>query len=141
MHTASGEIFVNAPVHDCYEGWAHFDQFPKFMKTVKEVRQTGPNQWHWRVDDGMLKLEWDSEVTQNVPDQVIAWKGTTTSGEVKFTPQGGGTLVHLTIEYIPPAGVVGEVLDDVFHLAKRDLADDLASFKSLIESQKSQPAA
>lgn len=141
MHTASGQILVNAPVHDCYEGWAHFDQFPKFMKTVKEVRQTGPNQWHWMVNDGVLKLEWDSEVTQNVPDQVIAWKGTTTSGEVKFAPQGGGTLVQMTIEYIPPAGVVGEALDDVFHLAKRDLLDDLKSFKSLIESQKSQPAA
>lgn len=137
-------INIAAPVEAVWEMWSGFDNFPRFMEHLEEVRITGDGRSHWvaRGPAGM-SVEWDAEVTQWVPHEAIAWKsvdGATvaSTGRVHFQPNDdGGTHVDVHLSYNPPAGAMGHVVASLFGSdPKRAMDEDLVRLKSLLETDK-----
>lgn len=141
-------IIVKAPVSDVYQLWANFENFPYFMKNMESVSKTGDGLSHW-VMKGPLgkKLEWDARTTRLEENTRIAWNSLDggdikTSGQVTFTelPQGE-TEIAVTLQYVPPAGKVGELIAHLFDDPDGKLEEDLKNFKSYAEGMISRSTA
>src|SRR5947199_5178369 len=109
-HHAS--VTVNAPVHQVYSLFSHFNDFPKFMSFVKEVTYYDTQNSHW-VADVAGHHEWDAVNEDWIPDRQIGWrstKGLENFGKVTFEPVNiDQTKVDVYVNYNPPAGVLGDV--------------------------------
>jgi uncharacterized membrane protein len=109
-HHAS--VTVNAPVHQVYGLFTHFNDFPKFMSFVKEVTYYDDQRSHW-VADVVGEHQWDAVNENWVQDQQIAWRsynGMENTGKVTFQPTGSNqTRVDVYVDYNPPAGVLGDI--------------------------------
>lgn len=112
MAEHSASVTVNAPVHQVYQLFSHFNDFPKFMSFVKEVTYKDDQNSHWVVDV-VGTHEWDAVNEGWIPDQQIGWKSTDgmkNSGVVTFEPVGADqTKVTTQISYDPPAGFLGNI--------------------------------
>jgi uncharacterized membrane protein len=85
--TVQESIEVNVPVHTAYNQWTQFEDFPKFMDGVEEVRQLDDTHLHWRAKVFGKEEEWDAEITEQIPDKRIAWRsisGIPNAGVVTF---------------------------------------------------------
>jgi uncharacterized membrane protein len=74
MAVIERSIEVEVPVRVAYNQWTQFAEFPKFMEGVREVRQLDDKTLHWRAAVGGKTEEWTAEITEQVPDQRIAWR-------------------------------------------------------------------
>jgi len=85
MATIEQSIEVNAPLRAVYNQWTQFEDFPRFMEGVKEVRQLDDKRLHWRAVIGGKEKEWDAEIVEQRPDERIAWtsRGGVVSARVK----------------------------------------------------------
>jgi uncharacterized membrane protein len=140
-------IAVEASPEAAYGLWSRFEDFPRFMRNVVEVRRTSANTWHWTVAGPLgQRLEWDALVVADVPGEVITWRSTTADvnhrGEVRFERADGGTRVLATMRVALPAGPLGSV---VARLTRSDpammLRQDLRRFKQLVEAEADARAA
>lgn len=77
MSNIEKSIDVNVPVHIVYNQWTQFEEFPRFMEGVQEVQQLGENRLHWRANVGGKEKEWDAVITEQLPDERIAWRNAT----------------------------------------------------------------
>jgi hypothetical protein len=109
-HHAS--VTVDAPVHQVYELFTHFNDFPRFMSFVKEVTYYDEQNSHW-VAEVVGQHEWDAVKEDWLQDQHIGWVSTSglkNSGSVTFKAVSPHqTLVDVLITYDPPAGVIGDI--------------------------------
>ncbi len=137
-------IIVKGSPSDLYSIWSNFEQFPSFMKHIQSIRMTDRDHSHW-VMNGPLgyHFEWDAEVTRRDPDKRIAWRSIEqdsqsnmkTSGQVTFAElTDGETELTVTMLYVPPAGVVGEVVSTLFGDPDGQLEEDLRRFKTFAEN-------
>jgi uncharacterized membrane protein len=134
-------IDVHAPLSQVWALWSAFENFPRFMTHLREVRDLGGGRSHW-VAKGPLgaPLEWDAVVTSWHPEEVIAWKSLEGSpvenaGEVRFVPSLRGTRVDVRLTYNPPAGAIGHAVAMLLGQdARHQIDDDLLRFKSLLET-------
>lgn len=103
---------VDAPLHQVYTLFSHFNDFPKFMSFVKEVTYYDDQTSHW-VADVVGQREWDAVNEQWIPDRQIGWqstKGLDNFGKVTFEPVGlSQTKVDVYINYNPPGGILGDM--------------------------------
>ena len=74
MESVEKTIEIDAPVQKVYNQWTQFEEFPKFMEGVTEVRQLDDKRLHWKAEIGGQEREWDAEIYEQVPDQRIAWR-------------------------------------------------------------------
>jgi uncharacterized membrane protein len=89
MANVQKTIDVPVPVREVYNQWTQFETFPEFMEGVKEVRQTDDRHLHWRAQVGGREVEWDAEITEQIPDTRVAWRsigGRPNAGVVDFHP-------------------------------------------------------
>jgi uncharacterized membrane protein len=87
MSTIEKSIEVNVPVRTAYNQWTQFEEFPRFMEGVKEVNQLDDTRLHWKAAIAGQDKEWDAEITEQTPDQRIAWTsrgGAINGGVVTF---------------------------------------------------------
>jgi uncharacterized membrane protein len=137
METIEKSIEVDAHVSAVYNQWTQFEEFPQFMQGVEQVRQLDDKRLHWKANIAGKTKEWDAEITQQIPDQVIAWRSTSgapNAGEVRFDKaSGGATRVTLVIGY-DPEGVVENVGDALGAVSMR-VQGDLNRFKEFIEKR------
>jgi uncharacterized membrane protein len=137
MATIEKSIDVDVPVRTAYNQWTQFEEFPKFMEGVRDVRQLDDRRLHWRAQVAGKEKEWDAEITEQTPDQRIAWRsrsGAWNAGVVTFHRLGDGkTRVMLQLEY-DPDGVVENVGDALGFVSGR-VNGDLERFKTFIESR------
>jgi len=125
-----------------FEFWRRYENFPRCMSNVREVRDTGGGRSHWKVaGPAGVPVEWDAEITQIVPNKVLAWKtvpGSTVehAGIVRFQQNDDGTTtVTVRMSYNPPAGAIGHTVATLFGAdPKRELDADLTRTKTLIET-------
>lgn len=131
-------VTVNAPKHQVYQLFTHFNDFPKFMHFVKEVSYTDARHSHWVVELAG-RHEWDAVNDEWIGEEQIGWrsiKGLENTGKVIFEPIGDDkTQVEVIISYNPPAGILGELAEGVsvgrrFELA---LQEDLTNFARMVE--------
>ena len=136
MSKIEESIEVAVPVRTAYNQWTQFEEFPQFMEGVESIEQTDDTHVHWVAEVAGRKKEWDAEITEQTPDQRVAWKSTngdTNAGVVTFhTVDDGKTQVMVQMDY-ETDGVV-EAAGDAIGLAKRRVMGDLERFKELIES-------
>lgn len=129
-------IEVGVPVRAAYDQWTRFEEFPRFMEGVEEVRQLDDAHLHWRAAIAGSTHEWDAEITEQVPDRIIAWKSTSgyhTAGAVRFDEEGPDrTLVTVVMEHSPEG--VGERVGEWLGMADRRVRGDLGRFRELVES-------
>ena len=107
MPTVEETIEVEVPVRTAYNQWTQFEEFPKFMEGVEHVQQKDDTHLHWVASIGGKTEEWDAKITEQIPDQKIAWKATTGKGNagiVTFQPISGDKTVF--IPRINPATAV-----------------------------------
>jgi uncharacterized membrane protein len=137
MSTIATSIEVNVPVRTAYNQWTQFEQFPQFMEGVKEVHQLDDRHLHWKAEIGGQEKEWDAEITEQMPDERIAWKstgGAMNDGIVTFEPLSDAkSTVRLNIAY-KPDGVM-ETVGDEFGVLSLRVKRDLERFKEFIESR------
>jgi ribosome-associated toxin RatA of RatAB toxin-antitoxin module len=135
-HHAS--VTVNAPVHQVYSLFSHFNDFPKFMSFVKEVTYYDNQRSHW-VAEVVGRHEWDAVNDSWAEDRQIGWRSTNgleNNGRVTFQPVGSDqTLVDVYINYNPPAGVLGDVGDTLGGGQRFDnaLQNDLNNFARMVD--------
>jgi uncharacterized membrane protein len=135
--TMSADIDVDAPIRAVYNQWTQFESFPSFLNAVKEVTQLDETRTRWVVSVGGVRREFEAEITEQVPDQLIAWAsvdGKTHSGRVSFSPNAdGGTHLDLEMMWLPETLVekVGAALD----IDERQAEADLQRFRSFIEER------
>lgn len=137
MASVEKSIEVEAPLTVVYNQWTQFEEFPVFMDGVKSVTQMGDDRVHWTADIAGKKEEWDARITEQLPDQRIAWcseDGADNAGIVSFRAlSDGATLVMLHVDY-DPDGVV-ESAGDVLGFVGRRVEGDLKRFKNFIEER------
>jgi len=108
-HYAS--VIVHAPVHQVYELFTHFNDFPKFMRFVKEVTYYDDRRSHWVVQVLGRHFEWDAVNEDWVSDKQVGWRSTRglkNTGKVKFQALGPNrTMVDVYLCYFPPSGPLG----------------------------------
>ncbi|HEX8280093.1 MAG TPA: SRPBCC family protein [Chthoniobacterales bacterium] len=143
METIEQSIEVDAPIQAVYNQWTQFEEFPRFMEGVKEVRQLSDKRLHWRAEIAGKDKEWDAEIYQQTPDQSIAWRSTSgahNGGEVRFSSAGGDkTRVTLVLTY-DPEGVIENVGDALGAVSMR-VQGDLNRFKEFIENRGAETGA
>jgi uncharacterized membrane protein len=134
---------IDVPVRTVYNQWTQFEDFPRFMDGVKEVRQLDDTHLHWRASFAGKEKEWDAEITEQVPDQRIAWRSTSgvpNAGTVDFEPVNQGrTRVMVTMEY-EPQGMM-EKAGDAVGLVSHQLEDAVEKFKDLVENRGTETGA
>jgi uncharacterized membrane protein len=111
------------------------------MRYLESVTLTGEGRSHWvaKAPDGTV--EWDAEVTEDRPNQLIAWRSlegseVETSGTVRFEPAvgGRGTVIHVQLDYSPPGGAFGALIAKLFgEDPGGQMQTDLRRFKQVIE--------
>jgi uncharacterized membrane protein len=135
--TVEQSIDVEVPVRTAYDQWTQFEQFPRFMASVEEVKQVDDTHLHWRAVVGGKPKEWDAEITEQTPDQRIAWRstsGVTNAGVVTFHRIGDNrTRVMLQMDYEPETVV--EKLGDAIGAVKFTAKGNLKKFKKLVEQR------
>jgi uncharacterized membrane protein len=136
-------IDVNVPVRTAYNQWTQFEEFSRFMGGIQEVTQIDDTHLHWKATVGGTTKEWDAVITEQVPDQRIAWTNTTgarNAGVVTFHRLAENkTRVMLQLDY-EPEGFVENVGDMVGVVSTRVRAD-LKRFKNFIESRGQETGA
>ena len=137
MDVIEKSIEVDVPIATAYNQWTQFEEFPKFMEGVKEVRQLDDQRLHWKAQIAGKEKEWDAEIVQQIPDQVISWRsrsGASNAGEVRFDKAPGGkTRITLVLSY-EPEGVVEQV-GYALRAVSRRVEVDLERFKDSIEKR------
>ncbi len=143
MATIEKSIDVNVPVRTAYNQWTQFEEFPRFMEGVEEVRQLDDKRLHWRAEIGGRTEEWNAEIVEQTPDKVVAWRSTSGSdnaGRVTFGPAGtDGARVTLEIDY-NPEGLI-ESVGDKMGVVSYQVEGDLERFKEFIEARGTETGA
>ena len=137
METTEQSIEVDAPIQAVYNQWTQFEEFPRFMSNVKEVRQLDDKRLHWRASLAGKEKEWDAEIFEQIQDEKISWRSTSgahNAGTVRFDKaSGGNTRVTLELAY-DPEGIV-ENVGDALGVVSAQVRGDLERFKDFIEER------
>jgi len=136
-------ITIRRDAEEVYRFWRDFENLPSFMYHVESVKVNGDGRSHWVAKGPAdIRVEWDAEVTLEVPNEMIAWRsvpgsGVENSGVVWFrrAPRDQGTEVAVEIEYKPPAGPLGAAVAKLFgEEPVQQMKDDLRRFKQVVET-------
>ena len=137
-------IDVDVPVSVAYNQWTQFESFPEFLDEVVSLTQVTDTLTRWKVDVGGVEREFDAEITEQHPDERVAW--TSTGGD---TAHGGAVTFHkltdtstrvsVQLDWEPSGLVesVGAALGAGSHAVKKDLKN----FKEFIESRGAETGA
>jgi uncharacterized membrane protein len=143
MSTVVDSVDVAVPVHTAYNQWTQFEEFPRFMEGVSEIRQLGDKRLHWVVDIAGAHREFDAEITEQHPDERVAWKsisGPKHAGVVTFHRlDDNHSRVTAQME-IDPEGFVENVADKTGVLDRR-VKGDMKRFREFIEERGSETGA
>ena len=143
MASIEKSIHVNVPVHTAYNQWTQFEDFPRFMEGVREVRQLDDKHLHWRAEIAGKDTEWDAVITEQIPDERIAWTNTSgakNAGVVTFhriDPQT--TKLMLQLDYEPEGAM--ENIGSALGMVGRRVEGDLERFKEFIEARGQETGA
>lgn len=134
-------ITINRPPEELYRFWRDFRNLPRFMRNLQSVRDLGGGRSHWVVSGpGGARVEWDAEIMQDRPNDLIAWRSLEGAdvdnwGSVRFRKAPRGTEVHVDISYSPPGGKLGSI---AAWLTGKDpgqqVQEDLRRLKQVIET-------
>ncbi|MBF7013833.1 SRPBCC family protein [Novosphingobium resinovorum] len=145
----SRSVTINRPREELYAFWRDFSNLTTFMENIQRVDEIDGRTSHWVVlAPGGRTVEWDAAITRDVPGECIAWASAegadiANSGSVEFRDAGPrGTVITATIDYAPPAGLLGRAIAKLFQREPAIQARrDLRRFKQLMETGEVATAA
>jgi uncharacterized membrane protein len=145
MPKVDESIDVRVPVEQAYNQWTQFEEFPKFMEGIQSVQQLDDGHVKWVAEVRGETREWTTEITEQRPDEKIAWK--TIGGEVKndgivtFEQLGNDqTRINVEMDVEGESGTEN-VAGDLLGVVKTQVRGDLERFKQLIESRGEETGA
>ncbi|HZS09172.1 MAG TPA: SRPBCC family protein [Blastocatellia bacterium] len=134
-------IIVNRDRGHLYRFWRNFENLPRIMTHLQEVRILSPTRSHWvaKAPAGRT-IEWEAEITSDLENELIAWRSLEGSevpnaGSVRFLHFAEGqTEVRVALEYEPPGGRLGAWIASLFgENPEQQIIEDLAHFKGMME--------
>lgn len=137
MASIQESIDVRVPVRTAYNQWTQFEEFSHFMEGVKSVTQVDDTHLHWVAEVGGKEHAWTAEITEQRPDERVAWRaveGHGTSGVVTFEPLGESET-RVTVEMEHETDGIVEQLGSALGLDGRRVKGDLERFEELVESR------
>ncbi|MEU1073019.1 MULTISPECIES: SRPBCC family protein [unclassified Streptomyces] len=144
MSQVEQSVEVAVPVRTAYDQWTQFESFPQFMDGVERIEQRTSTLTHWVTSVDGVKREFDAEITEQIPDERVAW--TTVGGDVRQAGvvtfhriDDNTTKVMLQMEYDPEG--LAETVGDKLGFVKRQVTGDLKRFKEFIESRGAETGA
>jgi uncharacterized membrane protein len=136
MSTIEQSVEIEAPLTTVYNQWTQFEEFPRFMEGIEEVRQLDDTHLHWVAEFGGSRHEWDAEITEQKPDERVAWRNTDgkdNAGVVTFHRlDDSRTRVMVQLDFVPEG--VKEKIGDALGAPDRRVRGDLQRFKELVET-------
>lgn len=135
-------VRIERPVSEVYASWLPLGRLPEIMTHLESVTELGDDRSRWvaRGPAG-LRVTWDAEIFNEVPEQVIAWRSlpgadVVTAGSVTFTDVAGtATKLTVSLQYAPPAGHAGALAAKLFgREPSQTIREDLRRFKQLLEA-------
>ncbi|MEX0781210.1 MAG: SRPBCC family protein [Dehalococcoidia bacterium] len=143
MDTIEKSIDVNVPVRTAYNQWTQFEDFPRFMEGVKEVRQLDDTTLRWKAEVAGKEKEWDAKISEQEPDKRVAWTstgGADNAGVVTFHYiDANSCRVTLQMDYDPEGFT--ENVGDALGFVGRRVEGDLGRFKDFIEDRGGETGA
>ncbi len=143
MANVEKSIDVNVPVRTAYNQWTQFEDFPHFMDGIESVKQLDATHLHWKANIVGYEKDWDAVVTEQTPDQRIAWTSTSgakNAGVVTFHRiDDDKTRVMLQLDYEPDNWI--ESAGTLLGFVEGRIKGDLDNFKKFIESRGSETGA
>jgi uncharacterized membrane protein len=143
MASVTKSIDVHVPISTVYNQWTQFETFPEFMGGVDQITQLDDRRLHWKVTVGGQTREFDAEVTEQNPEERVAWKsidGETHAGVVTFHKLADDeTRVTVQLDW-QPEGIV-EKAGAAVGVDDHQVSSDLDRFKSFIEKRGSETGA
>ena len=137
MSSIEESIDIDVPISTAYNQWTQFEQFPSFMEGVEEVTQSDDTNLHWVAEIAGVRREWHAVITEQHPDERVAWKstsGTKHAGVVTFHRiDDDRTRIMLQLD-VEPEGIT-ETVGDALGFVRRRATGDLQRFKELIEQR------
>jgi uncharacterized membrane protein len=136
-------IAVYRPIDEAYGFFRNFKNFSRFMAHVNAVREEDETRSHWYVKGpGGIELEWDAEIINDQPNELIAWRSidspsVESTGSVRFerAPGERGTLIHVSLNYLPPAGALGAAVAKLMgQEPETQIKHDLRRLKQILEA-------
>lgn len=137
MSNIEKSVEVQVPVSTAYNQWTQFESFPHFMEGVEKVTQLDDRRLHWVARIGGRTTEWDAEITEQIPDERVAWhntSGQTNAGVVTFHRLSDSACKLMLQLETEPEGLAETVGDRLGFLAHQ-VEGDLRRFKEFIESR------
>ncbi|HEV2723930.1 MAG TPA: SRPBCC family protein [Thermoleophilaceae bacterium] len=133
-------VEVEVPVRTAYNQWTQFEEFPLFMEGVKAVRQIDDTHLRWTAEVAGRTKEWEAEVTEQQPDERVAWRsqtGADNAGVVTFHKlDESRSRVTVQIEAEPDGAI--EAAGDALGMLERRVKGDLERFKRFVETRGSE---
>ena len=144
MATVQESVDVDVPIRVAYDQWTQFESFPQFMGGVERITQLDDTHNHWITKVGGVTREFDTEITEQNPDERVAWKtvggDTRQAGVVTFHRLSDDqTRVMIQIDWEPSDLV--EKAGAALGFDDRQVKADAEKFKEFIESRGSQTGA
>lgn len=137
MNTVEKSVDVNVPLRTAYDQWTQFEDFPHFMEGVKSVKQVDDTHLRWVAEIGGRAKEWDAQISEQVPDQRVAWHSTSgarNAGVVTFHRiDDDQTRVTLQME-VEPDGAI-ESTGAALGMLDRRVESDLERYKEFVEER------
>ncbi len=135
--TIEQSIDIEVPVRVAYDQWTQFESFPSFMEGIEEVRQLDDTHLHFTARIAGVEREWDAEVTEQHPDERVAWhstSGTTNAGVVTFHKLDDAHTRVMLQQDIEAEGLV-EKAGSALGFVERRAKGDLERFKKMVEER------
>jgi uncharacterized membrane protein len=143
MAAVTESVDVHCPLQTVYNQWTQFEEFPRFMQGVEEVRQLDDKHLHWVAEIAGRREEWDAEITEQKPDERVAWKSTNGHGQAGVVTfhrlSDDETRVTVQMEWEPEG--VAEMAGSALGIDSRRVRGDLERFKEFIESRGEETGA
>jgi uncharacterized membrane protein len=141
-------IQVQRPAEELYDLWRDFSNLPRFMRYLDSVHCSDALHSHWVAHlPGGKDVKWDSEIVNDIPGQLIAWKtighpDVSHAGSVHFTPRGGDTTeVRIVFDYEPPfARTMGTIASRLGLTPDSMIDGDLQRFREYAETMPHRPS-
>ncbi len=134
-------VTIARPVSELYRFWRNLENLPRFMTHLHSVERITDTLSRWQAKGPAgSTVEWNAEIINEVPDQVIGWRSlegsdVVSAGSVNFEQGGGETRVRVRLQYSPPLGKVGDAVARLLGAdAATQIREDLQRFKTLVET-------
>jgi uncharacterized membrane protein len=136
-------IAVYRPADEVYQFFRNFKNLSRFLVHVNDIREMDDKHSHWFVNGPCgVELQWDAEIINDQPNELISWRSVgspdvESTGSVRFerAPGERGTLVRVSLNYMPPAGSLGATIAKLLGAdPEKQIKDDLRRLKQILEA-------